>query len=175
MQESLCKSAWAYAVDTKRSMEKWMVRQAIEDLETVGLKNERLVLKSDQESSIVDVMKEIQKSRECKSGTAMDNSRVGDSDSNGTIESAIGSFEGVARTLRIALEEKIDLLARQHDHSLANQTREPHHHSMLGTTKRQDGISDDQRSKVQCEDEGARRGFPLQDSGNEDHAREVRT
>ena len=37
----------------------------------------------------------------------MDNSSVGDSDSNGTIESAIGSFEGVARTLRIALEMKV--------------------------------------------------------------------
>ena len=46
MQESLCKSVWAYAVDTKGSMEEWMVQQAIEDLETVGLKNERLVLKS---------------------------------------------------------------------------------------------------------------------------------
>ena len=37
----------------------------------------------------------------------MQNYRVGDSDSNGTIESAIGSVEGVARTLRIALEEKV--------------------------------------------------------------------
>ena len=73
----------------------------------MGLKNERLVLKSDQEPSIVDVMKEIQKARECEYGSAMDNSRVGDSDSNGTIESAIGSVEGVARTLRIALEEKV--------------------------------------------------------------------
>ena len=56
----------------------------------MGLKNERLVLKSDQEKSIVDVMKEIQKSRECEHGIAMDNSRVGDSDPNGTIENAIG-------------------------------------------------------------------------------------
>ena len=70
-----------------------------------GLKNERIVLKSDQEPAMVDVLKEIQKSRECDYGSSLDNSRVGDSDSNGTIENAIGSFEGVARTLRIALEE----------------------------------------------------------------------
>ena len=55
----------------------------------------------------VDVMKEIQKARESDFGSALDNSRVGDSDSTGTIESAIGSFEGVARTLRIALEMKV--------------------------------------------------------------------
>ena len=108
MQESLSKSVWAYAVESKGPMEEWMVQQACEDLETVGLKNERIVLKSDQEPAMVDVLKEIQKSRECDYGSALDNSRVGDSDSNGTIENAIGSFAGVARTLRIALEEKVN-------------------------------------------------------------------
>ena len=107
MQESLAKSVWSYAVESKGSMEEWMVQQAIEDLETVGLKNERLVLKSDQENSITDVMKEIQKARECEFGTALDNSRVGDSDSNGTIENAVGSVEGMCRTLRVALEDKL--------------------------------------------------------------------
>ena len=108
MQESLSKSVWAYAVESKGSMEEWMVQQACEDLETVGLKNERFVLKSDQEPAMVDVLKEIQKSRKCDYGSALHSSRVGDSDSNGTIENAIGSFEGVARTLGIALEEKVN-------------------------------------------------------------------
>ena len=107
MHESLCDSAWAYAVKSKGSTERWLIDQVVEDLETVGLKNERLVLKSDQEPSIVDVMREVQRARESEYGTAMDNSRVGDSDSNGTIENRIGSFEGMARTLRIALEQKI--------------------------------------------------------------------
>ena len=84
-----------------------MTEQVCKDLETIGLKNERIVLKSDQESSIVDVMKEIQKARASDFGSALDNSRVGDSDSNGFIETAIGSFEGVARTLRIALAMKV--------------------------------------------------------------------
>ena len=111
MRESLSKSVWAYAVEGKGSMEEWMVQQAYEDLVIVGLKNERIVLKSDQEPAMVDVLKVIQKSRECDYGLALDNSRVGDSDSNGTIESAIGSFEGVARTSRIALEEVDSKLA----------------------------------------------------------------
>lgn len=95
MQESLCKSVWAYAVESKGATEEWLVQQVCEDIETLGLKNERIVLKSDQESSIVDVLKEIQKSRESEYGSSLDNSRVGDSDSNGTIENAIGSVEGV--------------------------------------------------------------------------------
>ena len=37
MQESLCKSVWAYAVEQKGSMERWVIEQACEDLETVGL------------------------------------------------------------------------------------------------------------------------------------------
>ena len=153
-----------------------MVQQAIEDLETVGLKNERLVFKLDQENSIVDVMKEIQKSRECEYGTAMGNSRVGDSDSNVMIESAIGSFEVVAITPRIALEGKIGEKVALDNPIIPWLIRhEPHHHSMLGVAKRHDSISDDQRSQVQCEDERARRGCTLQDTRNKDHAREVRT
>ena len=107
MQESLCKSIWAYAVTSKGASEQWMVEQVLEDLETIGLKNERIVLKSDQEPSIVEVLREVQKGRESEYGSAMDNSRVGDSDSNGTIENSIGAVEGMVRTLRVALEEKL--------------------------------------------------------------------
>ena len=42
-----------------------MVQQVCEDLETIGLKNERLVLKSDQEPANADAMKEIQRTQEC--------------------------------------------------------------------------------------------------------------
>ena len=35
-------------------------------------------------------------------------SRVGDSDSNGTIEAAIQSVEGMVRMLRFSLEEKLE-------------------------------------------------------------------
>ena len=48
MQESLTKSVWAYAVASKGAKENWMVDQVMEDLETVGLRNDRIVLKSDQ-------------------------------------------------------------------------------------------------------------------------------
>ena len=107
MQESLTRSVWAYAVSHKGSREDWLVDQVIDDLETIGLKNERIVLKSDQEPSITDVMKEVQKRREADFGTAIDTSKVGNSDSNGTVEAAIKSVEGMTRTLRFAVEAKI--------------------------------------------------------------------
>jgi hypothetical protein len=52
-------------------------------------------------------LKEVQKRREGDFGTALDASRVGDSDSNGTIEAAIQGVEGMARTVRFGLEAKI--------------------------------------------------------------------
>ena len=86
MQESECRSVWAYAVDRKGASEEWAIHQICEDLETVGLKDDRIIAKEDQEPSIVDVAREIARHRGGRFGTAIDNSRVGDSDSNGTIE-----------------------------------------------------------------------------------------
>ena len=91
----------------KGKREDRLVEQVIEDLETDGLRNDRIVLKSDQENSITEVMREVQKRRQADFGTAIDTSRVGDSDSNGTVEAAVQSFQGMARTLRFALEEKL--------------------------------------------------------------------
>ena len=59
MQASQCRSVWAYAVEHKGSGAEWVTAQAVEDLETIGLKNDRIVLKSDQQTSVVDVLREI--------------------------------------------------------------------------------------------------------------------
>lgn len=107
MQESECRSVWAYAVDQKGAGEEWVVHQICEDLETIGLKDDRLIVKEDQENSAVDVAREVARNRGGRFGTAIDNSRVGDSDSNGTIERAIQDVEGQCRTMRSALEEKL--------------------------------------------------------------------
>ena len=47
MQESPCKSVWAYAVQSNGGSQDWAVQQICDDLETVGLKNDRIVVKSD--------------------------------------------------------------------------------------------------------------------------------
>ena len=77
MQESECHSVWSYAVDRKGASEEWAIHQICEDLETVGLKDDRIIVKDDQEPAIIDIAKEIDLNREGRFGTAMDNSRVG--------------------------------------------------------------------------------------------------
>ena len=112
MQESECRSVWAYQVEHKGASEEWVINQITEDLETVGLKNDRIILKSDQESSATEVAKAIAKCRVTDFGSAVETSAVGDSDSNGTIERAIQDVEGQVRTLRSALEEKVAMRIR---------------------------------------------------------------
>ena len=107
MQESETRSIWSYAVERKGASEEWVIHQICEDIETVGLKEDRIIIKDDQEPAIIDVAKQIALNRGGRFGTALDNSRVGDSDSNGTIERAIQDVEGQCRTMRSALEEKL--------------------------------------------------------------------
>ena len=83
------------------------VQQIYDDLETVGLKNDRIVVKSDQENSVADMSREIARIRGSDYGTAVENSSVGQSDTNATVESAIQDVHGQARTLRAALEQRM--------------------------------------------------------------------
>ena len=104
--ETLCHSIWAYAVEAKGAGEAWISDQAIEDMETIGISGERIIMKADQEKSITDVQKSIARAR-AGHGTAIEQSRVGDSNSNGKIERCIQDFKGLVRTMRASLEEKV--------------------------------------------------------------------
>ena len=107
MQESQHRSVWAYPVDKKGATEEWLSAQILEDLETMGLQGEKIVLKSDQEPAIVDVARDISRARQGAYGTAMETSAVGESDSNASVERAIQDVEGQARTLRAALVQRV--------------------------------------------------------------------
>ncbi len=106
MLETMCHSVWAYAVEAKGASETWLTDQIVEDIETVGLAEERIIVKADQEAAIGDVQRSVAKAR-AGHGTALENSRVGDSNSNGKIERCIQDFKGLVRTMRSALEENI--------------------------------------------------------------------
>ena len=108
VQESVCRSVWAYAVGKKGSTEDWAVNQVAEDLDTVGLRNDRIIMKSDQESAVVDMAKAVAEVRATQYGTAIEHSAVGDSDSNGTIERAIQDVEQQIRVMRAALERRLN-------------------------------------------------------------------
>ena len=107
MMETMYSSVWAYALDAKGSATlDWLSRQVVEDIETVGLSGERVIMKTDQEASIVQLQKEIAKQRG-EAPTGLENFRIGDSNSNGKIERTIREVKGMIRTLRSALEGNI--------------------------------------------------------------------
>ncbi len=106
MMETLCESVWSYAIDGKGATSlEWLAAKVVEDIETVGLSKERIITKTDQEPAIVQLQREVARLR-TEAGTALENSKVGDSDSNGKIERAIREVKGLIRTLRSALEAK---------------------------------------------------------------------
>ena len=95
------KSVWAYPVEGKGvSAAEWLITQILEDLDTCGLDGCRIVLKSDQEPSIVEVQNKIAELRRQahSHGTIIENSKVGDSNSNARIERAIQELGGLVRT-----------------------------------------------------------------------------
>ena len=107
MKETLCGSVWAYALRSKSVAEdSWIADQLVDDIVTVGMAKERIIVKSDQEASIVELQGEIAKRRN-SIGTGLENSKVGDSNSNGKIERAIRDVENMIRTLRSALSASI--------------------------------------------------------------------
>ena len=107
MQESQNRSVWAYNVQSKGASEAWVIDQIIEDLDTVGLRNDRVVVKSDQEASAQELSRAVARSRATDYGTVVEASAVGESDTNASVERAIQDVESQVRTLRSALEERI--------------------------------------------------------------------
>ena len=101
MQESECDSVWSYEVDHKGSTEAWVIDQICEDLETVGLRNERVIVKTDQETSANDIAREVAKNRSEEYGTGLDNSAVGASDTNATVERAVRHISNEDRLDRV--------------------------------------------------------------------------
>ena len=111
MKETLCGSVWAYALRSKSvGDDPWIAEQLVDDLRTIGLAKERVIVKSDQEASIVELQGEVAKRSGYEDygiGTGIENSKVGDSNSNGKIERAIRDVGNLVRTLRLATKEKI--------------------------------------------------------------------
>ena len=87
MKETFCGSVWAYALKAKSVGEDpWIAEQLVDDMRTVGLAKERVLVKLDQEESIVELQTQIAKRREYVDygiETGIENSKVGDSNPNG--------------------------------------------------------------------------------------------
>ena len=72
------------------------------------MSKERIICKSDQDAAITELQTEIAK-RRADIGTAIENSKVGDSNSNGRVERSIRDLKGMVRTLKSALADKLNM------------------------------------------------------------------
>ena len=95
----------AHVVPCKGAETEWVQQQIVRDLQKVGHYG-RVVLKSDQEPAIVDVLKAAAKLRS-PAETVIEHSRVEDSKTNGFIERGVRSFEEQLRVMKLDLEARI--------------------------------------------------------------------
>ena len=80
----------------------------LRDLTKMGIHNDvKLVLKSDQEHAIVDLVKEVARTRGGIGRTLIEQAPRGDSAGNGLVERAVQTIEGQVRVLKVALEEAL--------------------------------------------------------------------
>ena len=85
----MCDSVWAYALKSKSVAEDpWIADRIVDDLNTIGMGKNRIAVKNDQEASVVELQTEIAR-RRADIRTSLENSKVGDSNSNGEVEHAI--------------------------------------------------------------------------------------
>ena len=61
MQESACGRVWGYVVKEKGGGEEQVVEQIADDIATIGLSQQRIIVNSDQEASVTDIQNAIVK------------------------------------------------------------------------------------------------------------------
>ena len=101
------KAYGAHVVTVKGSVD-WVAEKIHDDIEKMGHFG-KITLKSDQEPALKDLVLEVQKVRAGHDReTLLEESKVYDSQSNGTAERAVQSIECIVRTHKLALERKIN-------------------------------------------------------------------
>ena len=86
----------------------WIADQIVDELNMIGMSKNRIIAKTDQEASIVELQTEIAR-RRFDIGKSLENSKVGDSNSNGKVERAIRDVGNMIRTLKSALSENSNM------------------------------------------------------------------
>ena len=94
----------AYLAGTKGPID-WVVKAVCKDLEVWGYGGCRIAIKSDQEASVRSLREAIAQQRNAP--TAIIESPVRESKSNGQVEKAIQRWQSQYRTMRLALQESL--------------------------------------------------------------------
>ena len=95
----------SHVVPCRGADQEWVVAQTPRDLERLGHYGD-VVLRSDGEPALVDLVKEIAKGRGSRR-TVIVHSAPGDSQGNGFIERGVRSVEEMARVLKLDLEHRL--------------------------------------------------------------------
>ena len=97
---------WGYSLNEKSiyTGNGWIQNRIARDIDNAGHKAVKIMVKSDQENSIVALQHEIQRLRDGR--TIPINSPVGESESNGRVENAIRRVQDKVRTLKEHLESE---------------------------------------------------------------------
>ena len=97
------KSFAAHVVFQKGNLD-WVADRVVEDIDRFG-HSAKVCIKSDQEPALVDLVRTVKNKRSGE--TILEHSKVYDSQSNGTVERAIQTVEGLTRTIKISFERKL--------------------------------------------------------------------
>ena len=95
----------AHVVPHKGADHEWIAEQCARDLLRFGLHGS-VVLKSDQENAVVDVLREVAKIRG-EARTVLDQSPVGDSQGNGVTARAVQAIEKLVRVHKLSFENRV--------------------------------------------------------------------
>ena len=103
----------AHAVPYKGGDSEWVVDQVCRDIQKWGIKGE-VILRHDQENALRDLSKEVTTQREAANLSTHfrqfeEESPVGESRSNGYTDSGVRTLEGILRTHKFALEERLQV------------------------------------------------------------------
>ena len=95
-------------VAPKKSEGEWLAKRVMAFMREFGCELEAVTVKTDNEPALVAVVDHIGRLRAAKGGVGVvvEHSPVHSSKSNGLIERAVQSVQGVVRTLRSAVEDK---------------------------------------------------------------------
>ena len=102
MTDHETKAVFAYVCEQKGSESKGVVDQVVEDINKLG--RTKVILKTDQEPAIRDVQRAVRDRR--KHEAILENSPVGESQSNGIVERCIQTVVAQVRTMKDALEKR---------------------------------------------------------------------
>ena len=105
IRERRHKMTWAMLVPRKGTEFPWIAKRAARFIDQ--LRHNTVTLRCDNEPATEALAREVAQARQEHSQTVPERPPVGESESNGVIERAVGLVAGQARTLKAALEHRI--------------------------------------------------------------------